>query len=87
MSKNWTLSAQCPSPLQGYSFVVLDSVSDRSIKRDKLRKMFLDNPDTSFICIFRSTKDGDARGGLNYSHDMDIKIKNHKPIIEKNRFL
>lgn len=73
----------------GYSFIVIDSVSDRSISREKLREMFLNNPQTCFICIFHATKEGSARGGLDYSHDMDIiiKIEDHKPFVEKNRFL
>ena len=78
-----------PASFDGYCFVVIDSVSDRAISREKLREMFLTNPKTCFICIFHATKAGDARGGLDYSHDMDIilKIEGHKPLVEKNRFL
>ncbi len=78
-----------PASFEGYGFIVIDSVSDRSISREKLREMFLQNPQTCFICIFHSTKEGTARGGLDYSHDMDviIKIEAHKPVVEKNRFL
>jgi hypothetical protein len=78
-----------PSSFKGYSFVVIDSVSDRAISRDKLREIFLNNPQTCFICIFHATKTGSARGGLDYSHDMDIiiRIDKHKPFTEKNRFL
>jgi hypothetical protein len=78
-----------PASFAGYSFVVIDSVSDRSMKREALRELFLHNPQTCFICIFHATKEGSARGGLDYSHDMDIilKIENHKPVVEKNRFL
>jgi len=62
---------------------------DRSISREQLREMFLNHPQTCFICIFHATKAGSARGGLDYSHDMDIivKIENLKPVVEKNRFL
>jgi len=78
-----------PASFDGYAFVVIDSVSDRAISREALRQMFLQNPNTCFICIFHATKDGGARGGLDYSHDMDIilKIEGHKPVVEKNRFL
>lgn len=78
-----------PSSFDGYTFVVIDSVSDRAIKRDALRELFLHNPKICFICIFHATKDGAARGGLDYSHDMDIiiKIEGHQPFVEKNRFL
>ncbi len=78
-----------PASFDGYSFIVIDSVSDRSISREQLREMFLANPQTCFICIFHATKAGSARGGLDYSHDMDIilKIEDHKPVVEKNRFL
>lgn len=78
-----------PSSFAGYGFVVIDSVSDRSISREQLRQLFLQNPQTCFICIFHATKDGTARGGLDFSHDMDIiiKIEQHEPIVEKNRFL
>ena len=78
-----------PSSFAGYSFIVIDSVSDRSMKRETLRELFLQNPQTCFICIFHATKDGTARGGLDYSHDMDIilKIDGHSPSVEKNRFL
>ena len=73
----------------GYGFVVIDSVSDRGISREQLREMFLHNPDVCFICIFHATKTGDARGGLDFSHDMDIiiRIDAHQPFVEKNRFL
>lgn len=78
-----------PSSFEGYSIVVIDSVSDRAIKRDALRELFLRNPKVCFICIFHATKDGSARGGLDYSHDMDIilKIEGHQSFVEKNRFL
>lgn len=78
-----------PASFAGYNFVVIDSVSDRSMKREALRELFSQNPDICFICIFHATKEGTARGGLDYSHDMDIilKIENHKPVVEKNRFL
>lgn len=78
-----------PLSFAGYSFVVIDSVSDRSMKRESLRELFLQNPQTCFICIFHATKSGSARGGLDYSHDMDIilKIEAHKPYVEKNRFI
>jgi hypothetical protein len=74
---------------QGYRFVVIDSVSDRSLKREALRELFLQNPDVCFICIFHATKDGTARGGLDYSHDMDIilRIEKYAPTVEKNRFI
>jgi hypothetical protein len=78
-----------PASFDGYSFVVIDSVSDRGISREKLREMFLHNPDTCFICIFHATKTGAARGGLDFAHDMDIiiRIEEHQPFVEKNRFL
>lgn len=78
-----------PESFNGYSFIVIDSVSDRSMKRERLRELFLQNPQTSFICIFHATKEGTARGGLDYSHDMDIilKIDQHQPTVEKNRFI
>ncbi|MBS1629529.1 MAG: hypothetical protein JST27_05680 [Bacteroidetes bacterium] len=78
-----------PGSFEGYTFVVIDSVSDRAIKRDKLRELFLHNPKICFICIFHATKEGSARGGLDYSHDMDIiiKIEGHQPFVEKNRYL
>lgn len=78
-----------PPSFSGYGFVVIDSVSDRSISREKLREMFLQFPQVCFICIFHATKAGTARGGLDYSHDMDIiiRIEDHEPIVEKNRFL
>jgi len=78
-----------PTSFSGYGFIVIDSVSDRSIKRETLRELFLQNPQTCFICIFHATKEGTARGGLDYSHDMDIilKIERHAASVEKNRFL
>ncbi len=78
-----------PASFSGFSFVVIDSVSDRSMKRETLRELFLQNPQTCFICIFHATKEGTARGGLDYSHDMDIiiKIEAHTSFVEKNRFL
>jgi hypothetical protein len=78
-----------PRSFDGYGFVVIDSVSDRGISREQLREMFLYNPDVCFICIFHATKTGDARGGLDFSHDMDIiiRIDAHQPYVEKNRFL
>lgn len=78
-----------PPAFAGYGFVVIDSVSDRSISREHLRELFLQNQNTCFICIFHATKVGTPRGGLDFAHDMDIiiKVENHEPIVEKNRFL
>jgi hypothetical protein len=78
-----------PDSFTGYGFVVIDSVSDRGMSREKLRELFLKNPGVCFISIFHATKDGDARGGLDFAHDMDIilEVDKHEPIVKKNRFL
>lgn len=42
-----------------------------------------------FHLHFHATNEGTARGGLDFSHDMDIiiKIENHEPRVEKKQIL
>jgi AAA domain len=74
--------------LIGYRFILIDSVNDAKLSADDLKQLRLKYPKSCFILVFQSTKDGDFKGGQQYLHDADIKIRveNGKASTEKNRF-
>lgn len=63
------------SAVRGYDFVFIDSVNKAKITVDELEEIKKKNPQTAFITILQSTKDGNFRGSQEFGHDCDIIIK------------
>ena len=73
--KNLFVSENIPEDLSQFDFVFIDSVSKGKVDNDKLNKLSKSYPNTAFIFIFHSTKDGDFRGGQENAHDVDCIIE------------
>ncbi len=72
-----------------YHFIFIDSLDTLKIDAPKLRELKELYPQTSFITISQSTKDGKMRGSQQIMHDNDITVAVIRPgiaVTEKNRF-
>lgn len=74
-SDNLFVSASIPENLDSFEFVFLDSVNKLALKPAELEQLRSLNPDTSFIFIFQTTKQGNFRGANEFQHDVDIVIE------------
>ncbi len=64
-----------PDDLSGYDFVFLDSVNKLGLLPEDLERLKTQYPNTSFVYIFQTTKQGNFRGGNEFQHDVDIVIE------------
>ncbi len=69
------VSDYLPSDLSNYDFVFLDSVNKLGLSPEDLEGIKHKYPDTSFIYIFQTTKQGNFRGGNEFQHDVDVVIE------------
>lgn len=71
-----------------YHFIFIDSLETFRIDPIKLKELKQLYPQSAFITISQSTKDGNMRGSQEIAHDSDItvKVENGKAITKKNRF-
>lgn len=71
-----------------YHFIFIDSLDTLRIDAAKLKALKEHYPQSAFITISQSTKDGKMRGSLEITHDTDIaaKVENGVAITTKNRF-
>lgn len=71
-----------------FHFVFIDSLDTLRIDAAKLKALKEHYPQSAFITISQSTKDGKMRGSLEITHDTDIaaKVENGVAITTKNRF-
>ena len=69
------VSDYLPDDLSNYDFVFLDSVNKLGLLPDDLERLKEAYPNTSFIYIFQTTKQGNFRGGNEYQHDVDVVIE------------
>lgn len=71
-----------------YHFVFIDSLDTLRIDAPKLKALKEHYPQSAFITISQSTKDGKMRGSQEITHDTDIaaKVENGVAITTKNRF-
>lgn len=69
------VSDHLPGDLTAYKFVFLDSVNKLRLTPQQLEKLNTDNPNTSFIYIFQTRKDGRFRGANQFQHDVDVVIE------------
>lgn len=71
-----------------YHFIFIDSLDTLRIDAAKLKALKEHYPQSAFITISQSTKDGKMRGSQEITHDTDIaaKVENGMAITTKNRF-
>lgn len=71
-----------------YHFIFIDSLDTLRIDSVKLKELKEHYPQSAFITISQSTKDGKMRGSQEITHDTDIaaKVENGIAITTKNRF-
>ncbi|MBI5541241.1 MAG: ATP-binding protein [Bacteroidia bacterium] len=69
------VSEKIPDNISDYDFVFIDSISRAGFDMDYLRKLRKDNPKTSFIFIYHTTKDGKFRGTNENAHEVDVIIE------------
>jgi len=73
--QNLYVSETIPKNLSDYGFVFIDSVSRAGFDMDYLRKLRNENPKTSFIFIYHTTKEGNFRGKNENAHEVDVIIE------------
>jgi len=84
---NLFISRNIPDNLSDYQFVFIDSVSKGKVSNEKLNELIESHPQTAFIFIFHSTKEGSFRGGQENAHDVDCIIEVENGIAKgKGRF-
>jgi hypothetical protein len=74
-NENLFMSDNLPDDLSPYKFIFLDSVNKLGLTSADLDKLRKDNPGTSFIFVFQTTKDGNFKGRNEFQHDVDIVIE------------
>ena len=75
-------------PIGNYQFVILDSITDLGIDLISYKTMRESYPDTAFILILQTTKDGKFKGGKEWEHEVEIagEVDNGVITIYKNRY-
>jgi len=72
---NLYITDRVPESLNDFQFVFIDSVSKAGMDVnaiDQLRKM---HPDTSFIFIYHTTKEGNFKGVNEHAHEVDVIVQ------------
>lgn len=72
---NLYITDRVPENLNDFQFVFIDSVSKAGMDVnaiDQLRKM---HPDTSFIFIYHTTKEGNFKGVNEHAHEVDVIVR------------
>lgn len=81
---NLQIASEIPENLSDYNFVFIDSVSKAELSIDDLNELRNSNPDTSFIFIFHTTKQGNFRGKQGFAHDADVIISVENGVAKAN---
>jgi len=74
--------------LNAYKFVFLDSINVLKLTLQDYVQLREKYPNTAFILILQTTKDGKFKGGKDWEHEVEIAVQiiNRKPIVYKNRY-
>lgn len=72
---NLDVTGEIPENLDEYHFVFVDSVNKLGLTASDLEALKSCNPDTSFIYIFQTTKEGKFKGANEFQHNVDIVIE------------
>lgn len=69
-------------------FLFIDSINDMKISLEDLKQIIDLNPQRAVIYIMQATKSGEFKGGNEFAHEGDIRIKveDFEPHTEKNRY-
>ncbi|MCB0823547.1 MAG: AAA family ATPase [Bacteroidales bacterium] len=89
-SENIDIAYKLPSNFKDYDFIFIDSVNELGINPEEVAKLILKGRQyqTSFVFIYRATKDGKYKGLSENEHlvDVSIKVENGLTFNQKNRF-
>ena len=72
---NFTGFEEIKNNINGYDFVVIDSLDYADISVEEMEEIKANNPKTSFITIKQVTKDGKFRGSQEFAHNCDIIVE------------
>lgn len=80
--ENFRAWPEIPDDMSAYNFVVINSVSEGKITPDEIRSLKKKYPQTSFVFIYHTRKDGEFAGGQEHAHlvDMLIEVKDGKAV-------
>jgi predicted ATP-dependent serine protease len=81
---NLIIAEKLPEDLTLFQFVFIDSVSKAGLSTDNLTTLRKQNPKTSFIYIFHTTKEGNFRGKQDFAHDVDVIIEVENGVANAN---
>jgi len=72
---NFTGFEEIKENINGYDFVIIDSLDYADITVEEMEELKAENPKTSFITIKQVTKDGKFRGSQEFAHNCDIIVE------------
>jgi hypothetical protein len=75
---NLYVTDRVPDHLDQFQFVFIDSVSKAGLEVSDMDEMRKVNPNTSFIFIYHTTKEGKFRGVNAHAHEVDVIIEVEK---------
>jgi len=81
---NLIIAEKLPEDLSPYQFVFIDSVSKAGLSSQELTRLRKENPQTAFIFIFHTTKEGNFRGKQDFAHDVDVIIEVENGVAKAN---
>jgi hypothetical protein len=72
---NLFITDRIPSDVSSYQFVFIDSVSKAGIDIPDIELLRKQHPETSFIFIYHTTKEGRFKGTNTHAHEVDVIIE------------
>lgn len=72
---NLYITDRVPENLSDYQFVFIDSVSKAGLNVDDIDRLRKLHPETSFIFIYHTTKEGKFKGVNSHAHEVDVIIQ------------
>ena len=72
---NLDVSDYLPKELSLYQFVFIDSVNKAQLSAEQLDLLERRYPETCFVYVFQTTKDGNFKGAMEFKHNVDVVIE------------
>jgi predicted ATP-dependent serine protease len=72
---NLFITDRIPTNVSDYQFVFIDSVSKAGMEVTEMETLRKQNPETSFIFIYHTTKEGRFKGTNSHAHEVDVIIE------------
>lgn len=74
--------------LSDYKFVFMDSINVLKLTLEDYVRLREQHPNTAFIIILQTTKDGKFKGGKDWEHEVEIAVEiiKRQPRVYKNRY-